>query len=504
MTKYLTKKQYDSVCYECDQLLLADEATLERICIPWLHVIREHPIFLKRYEQLFQKNPGYKYLANLAWKNFKSWLSIVKTLIKSMFGDGVPYYGKIAEENIEILFVSHLLDASMVTNSKDFYFDRLPQSYSSSYNPVLIALLNHTGQPARKLAANLDQSGVSRVILSRSLNVIDEIKHLKQMWHESKQLESYATLELGDLSKKVNKVASKEAISSESIGLLRFYIQIAEIVKKVKPKVIITTHEGHAIERVAYAAARSSNPDICCVGYQHAALFKKQHSIRRNLSSEFNPDRVLSSGPIPKEMLEKSFGREDQLFAVLGSNRMLSNEAISRASNNPPDKPVCLVIPEGILSECSVLLEFSLKCALFDPNTSFIWRFHPLTPYHMLQKRNKIFKNIPSNITVSKMSLEEDICRSTIVLYRGSTAVIAAVSGLCRPVYLSSPGEMTIDPLYELDNRWKVSANKVSDLLAIFYLNAAEIAELREDREKSIHYSRCYYTAFDVDVLKML
>ena len=51
----------------------------------------------------------------------------------------------------------------------------------------------------------------------------------------------------------------------------------------------------------------------------------------------------------------------------------------------------CLIVPEGFVDECIILFEFSLKCALINPNITFIWRLHPLISFEKLKKNNKLF-----------------------------------------------------------------------------------------------------------------
>ena len=46
----MTEDEYKKLCSMCDSILLDDSSALERIAIPWLNVIREHPVFLKQYE----------------------------------------------------------------------------------------------------------------------------------------------------------------------------------------------------------------------------------------------------------------------------------------------------------------------------------------------------------------------------------------------------------------------------------------------------------------------
>ena len=61
-------------------------------------------------------------------------------------------------------------------------------------------------------------------------------------------------------------------------------------------KRIFTTYEGHPWERLIFAMAREIDPTIVCVGYQHAIVFRKQHAIRRKLTSNFEPNYILCSG----------------------------------------------------------------------------------------------------------------------------------------------------------------------------------------------------------------
>ena len=45
----LNEELYRSLCVACDRILLAADSTIERVSIPWLHVVREHHVFLGNY-----------------------------------------------------------------------------------------------------------------------------------------------------------------------------------------------------------------------------------------------------------------------------------------------------------------------------------------------------------------------------------------------------------------------------------------------------------------------
>ena len=73
----MNENEYKSICNACDQVLLSSEAKLETIAIPWLHIIREHPVFIKNYTELLQ--PQKKIFSLISFTELSS-LCVVNTL----------------------------------------------------------------------------------------------------------------------------------------------------------------------------------------------------------------------------------------------------------------------------------------------------------------------------------------------------------------------------------------------------------------------------------------
>ena len=71
----MNKNEYIKLCNSCDEILTSPMSTLERVAIPWLHVIREHPVFLQRYEHLFFVTRSTRSLMNHIWTDIKKILS---------------------------------------------------------------------------------------------------------------------------------------------------------------------------------------------------------------------------------------------------------------------------------------------------------------------------------------------------------------------------------------------------------------------------------------------
>lgn len=488
-------------------MLVEPDSTIERVAIPWLHVIREHPVFLANYADLFEPAKGVKAIGRQWLRLLRNRAVWFRQLGRALRSDGQPWFGpKELPGRIDVLFVSHLLNASHAGQVDDFYFGELPNELVAQGHSVVIALINYSGQPGATLAEKWKESVVPRVILSGSLWISEEAALHRRLKKESLRLRKLAKKETAGLFRKVLVRASQEALSGGSRTTLRMAKQIGALVAKLKPKAIVVTHEGHAWERVAFAAARSVAPEVRCIGYQHAALFRLQHAIRRNLASECNPDQILTAGTVFKAQLERAPCLEGIPISVLGSNRLFKGATINGGCTTDQeqaehsDNPACLVLPEGIASECHLLFEFSLACAQAFPEIQFIWRLHPLVTFESLTAQNSRLGNLPENVVLSRETFGEDIARCRWALYRGTTAIVQAVSAGLSPVYLQLPGEMTVDPLYELDG-WRVKVETVSEFKRLMSIDNRSSSFSKSETQTAKIYCDNFFLPFDHKVL---
>ena len=505
----MNEKQYRELCEACDRVLLAPDSTIERLAIPWLHVIREHPIFLNNYVDLFEPAKGVKAVGRQWWRALRNKAGWLRQLGRASRADGQLWFGpKELLGQIDVLFVSHLLNASHAGQADDFYFSELPNALVVQGYSVVIALINHSDQPGAALAEKWKESTVPRVVLSDSLGILEEIALYRRLKKESLRLRKLEKKETTGLFRKVLMRASQEALSGGSRRTLRMAQQIGALVAKLKPEAIVVTYEGHAWERMAFAAARSTVPEVRCIGYQHSALFRLQHAIQRNLAHGYNPDQILTAGILGKKKLERAPDLKGIPISVLGSNRGVKAVAHDLEPTPPlqivghSDRRTCLVLPEGIASECHLLFEFSLACAQACPDIQFIWRLHPAITFESLAIQNTKLRNLPCNVVLSRENLEADIARCCWALYRGTTAIIQAVVAGVRPLYLQVPGEMNIDPLYEL-GAWRTSVAKIDDLSRA--IEADKTNPLSNDESAFIfaeRYCRDFFMPLNADAFK--
>lgn len=503
---FLSKAQYSSLCKSCDDIL-NDEPRVERIAIAWLHIIREHPVFLDQYKHLFIAEVSFfGHFLIRCRKGLVYHTKILLHLIRSIFyAKNYFFQSEQISENVDFFFISHCVSASNAGATDDFYFDKvIPELKAKGYN-VVVGLVNHTGANEHKLSLKWVNSPCPRIVFSRSLNFWSEVKFYIALFKQSLKIKKGGRNHRAEYFQHLlYQYASVEAFAGNSLSTLRRYHQVFEFVRLYEPKNLITTYEGHAWERLAFAAARKANPQIVCKAYQHAALFKLQHAICRNLADGFNPDQILVSGQNFYERMITERRLQNITVKILGSNRgnngLLINE-IPRILENKNVAIHVLVIPEGIIEECMLLFDYALIQAIQNPECSFVWRLHPLINRKELIKKNRKFKDLPANIRWSEKGENITDVPYTHVLYRGTTMVIQAVLNGLQPVYLERVSEMTIDLLYET-NEFKIIANNQANLKSQISDSLAKNSENLENSYSRLKtYCLNYYSSFDSTIL---
>ena len=501
----MREEQYRAICHACDRVLMAPGLGLARVAIPWLHVIREHPVVLAQYAGIVQPDGGG---SGRLTRSIRSSLTWGRGMWRAASSDGEHWVGRDLPQGVDVLIVSHLVSRAHVGAPTDFYFSGLPQELERMGRSVLIALINHTGTPAQELEGEWDTNLAPRVVLSSTLGLTAERALRRDLRREARALNVQAAAEPDPMMRRVLRRAAAEALSSGSQGNLRLARQIGALVRALNPTSLMVTYEGHAWERVAFASARAERPAVRCVGYQHSALFPLQHAIRRNLGPSYDPDRLLTSGTASKRSLESSPDLARTPIAVLGSNRGAKLELGESPSNEEigARAKACLVLPEGFASECHRLFGFSLECARAFPEIEFIWRLHPVLSFSTLAAGTPDYKRLPRNVSLSVGTLEEAVSLSRWVLYRGSTAVVKAVMAGVRPIYLTSDNEMSIDPLAGIGD-WRGSVQTPAEFGWMTTgepksgMEACEGMPSVSPEEEAREYCASLFTPFDFDLL---
>ena len=487
--------EYNKLCAICDEILLSEKSTIYTRAIPWLHVLNEHPTTLKRYENIKIKNKN-KFISYL-----KCFIQFFLNLLRGSSKN--PWVASSDVNQKDVLIVSHLLNKSQLGSKEDFYFGDLPSGLMAKGKSSLILLLNHPAIDIDKIHGKWHVDECPRILFANKLSLLNELKLCLKVIKESFLIRARSKKLTDPYKKDIYDAASQAVISFESISSIRFIYQMIDLIKATKPKVIITTLEGHCWERLVFHCARSIFPEIKCIGYQHAILFPRQHAVKLPLFNDLDPDVIFTAGLHSKDILSAGYGASHKVKIKCAGTHRREDFFVSEAiANNKRKIPCCLILPDGNLIECLRLCEFANNLAHALPQFQFIIRLHPLVELNYLKRKSKMFINLSKNISFSgNKNINDDFLLASWALYRGSgSAIHAAIAGL-RPIYFSNKKELSIDPLFQINSGRKIIYNH-SDLENILNDDLSKSSEaINFELEELKIFSRDYYKAVDMNTI---
>ena len=481
----MTERDYNQLCAICDELLVTPDVTIERIANAWLHVLNEHPSNLANYSDLIDGLPGKRGVA------LKSALIQLGQWVLGRKSAGAATE---AASPVDVMFVSHLLNEKQVGAAEDFYFGNAPEALAERGASACVVLKNNTKLVAKGLGARWPAQMARRIVLADTLCFRQELGLRQKLASEARCLDGG---EHNELDSRVRAEARRQTRSISSLSTLRFYYQILDLVTRLRPKAIVVTFEGHAWERLAFAAARQAMPGVVCVGYHHTILFPRQYAALRPLGGRFDPDVVLTSGTISERRFRAAYASRPVTVATMGIHRR-QKEAGGR---DPTASGACLVIPDGIISEVVFLFDFVLEAARQAPEIPFVLRLHPMVSRPALVQRYPRFGALPLNVTFSSAGIEEDFERTRCALYRGSNASIYAVIAGLRPFYVARENELPIDSLHQMKS-WKKSVQTPAEFVAAARVDhAQDECERGREAAEAVAFCRSYFMPINLNVL---
>ncbi len=486
----MNEKQYQLLCDTCDLILQEPNISIERAAIAWLHVLSEHPVTLTKYtDKLSEKSP--------VLIRIKSLMYTIRQLGKLESSNQKWVSSCDINGDVDVVFISHLLNESQIYVKSDFYFGGLPEKLMQEGISSLVALHNHTGFKYEHLLSKVQSNIAPRILFPSLLSLGEEYKLRSRLKKEAEKLNKQSKLVVNKYHKSIIETAAKQALSITTIINLRLYHQFKNMIGRVNAKTLIVLYEGHAWERLAFAAARSVNPDIRCIGYQHAILFQRQHAIKRGLGNQMDPDIVVTVGDITRDFLKKNNSLGDVKISTVGASRLSNTDmdlSIKLANTNNHS---CLIIPDGNVCECLTIVNFSIDAAILLPEISFIIRMHPIIKFNDVMKLDKRLEKLPVNIEISDVKIAKDFDRCRWAIYRGSGAAIHAVTEGLRPFYLSLPNELAIDPLHNLFS-WKTVVSRPDELVKHIKNDLKSNADsLMLEFNAAKDYCKKYFLPFD-------
>ena len=162
----MKESEYKRLCHDCDFLLLTRSSRIVTLAIPWLHIIREHPMFLKNYQYQWRTEWFYRDMILNILLFFKYLVGWFFFLLKSSGSKSHHWFSfsGFVPPQIDVLFISHFLNVSQSGEIDDFYFGSVPEDLSNRGYKISIVLMNHSAASESQIADAWKESNTSRIV----------------------------------------------------------------------------------------------------------------------------------------------------------------------------------------------------------------------------------------------------------------------------------------------------------------------------------------------------
>ena len=239
-----------------------------------------------------------------------------------------------------------------------------------------------------------------------------------------------------------------EIFKTDTKKNLRMFFQIDEIIKNSNIKCIILTCEGYAHENMIFNLSFKNK--IPSIGYQNIPLLKNQILIDKSLKN-YLPKIIWTSDKFSQQILKKYFEKQIKIINIGSKNYF----TIQR-KNNSTLKNKCLVIPEGFKTETLEMFKMVDNFLKNNKNNNlkFIFRIHPNLNDIDLYKKLKLYSEKNKKFFLSFNKFDNDIKRSDIVIFRGSSAVINCFKNELIPIYFKNNENIEINKLNVKKNKF--------------------------------------------------
>ncbi len=464
-----------------DKILTNKESNFTTYSITDISFVKGHNIFIKRYEILNKKFFFYFFLKNFIIQIFFFFIYFSLKIVESFF----IYKNKDTIKKADVLFISHFVENNK--NLKiDFYYSNLPSLLDKNNIKSSIIYFKSIKR------SNINEDYFKKYnFFNYKTNFFNLIIIFVNIFKEFfKIFINY----LNEKNKKFKKILLFSLINLFKISTLKNNIvsyEFENYIKKINPKIIFITHEGHPYERLFFYIAKKYK--IKSIGFTTGIFLPLQYGNNRDLKNEFNPDFISYQSNLIKLMSNKKIKTKK---LIIGNNKIFENDTFLEKNYQELN---ILVLPEGLFEEEKFFFLKIINFALENKKIKYFVRLHPISNFKSILKKIGI-KELPDNIILSKHVFFDDIKRCNFALYRGSTAIIYAVKYGLIPLYLPKKNEISINPLFQL----KDNINYINNYENIknIYTNKKFYENYKPKHKEAIEYCKNYFEKFNIDIVK--
>lgn len=354
----------------------------------------------------------------------------------------------VTRQSFDLIIKTWLRDVEWAKRDEDFYFGDLQQRLAQRHIQVLLLCGSVAGEgwtPFARACANASWPRLSELCL---VPPSAPLRMLVGQWRAFYRLRRLAARIEDSLVKYLSDLASLDCLLPTTARAGLYYWIGHTAVRTWHPRAMMTVYEAQGWEQVLRWGVKTADASCQVIGYQHVPLFPEATSLLsppRSPGLPVHPDIILCLGKIPRELLRLGHEPYGTRLVPFGSFRYRAS-SVNRPA--PPSRRTVLVVPEGYPSAVHELFHFACACADRLPSYTFLLRCHPGFP--RTQAIRKVLAQLlhrPNIVLSGHHGIKDDLIRSSVVLYRGSSAVVESILHGLLPVYVESPDSYDQDPL---------------------------------------------------------
>jgi len=284
------------------------------------------------------------------------------------------------------------------------------------------------------------------------------------------------------------------------------YWSTKNLIRTLSIETFLLTYENNPWEKMCIVAVRKYSPSTTIIGYQHTVV--PQASANMFISREEQnvfpmPDKILTVGEAPKEILERYGSFENgQIESSCG---LRFEYLFETAQSERKRSGHILVVLEGIF-EVYKMVNYVLRELQGNTKHQVVIRAHPVLPLdRMAYKLDYRIDDIQNFNISNNPSLKKDIEWADIVIYWGTTVALEALSMGKPVIHYEMDSVLSYDPLFECNYlKWVVSDKDslIPTIDEIYSLNDEQFAS--EQTDAKAYLSRYFFPVSEEGLNKFL
>jgi len=257
-----------------------------------------------------------------------------------------------------------------------------------------------------------------------------------------------------------------------SLDHVLHYDGMVNFIEHFELRSFITTYENMPWEPMCLLALKELSPKTISFGYQHSNVpeFATNYFLSEiELTQRPLPDKIYTTGPIPKNIIEKNSPGK---YPFIDSSCALRYKNINNKVNKHSKNHRRILVALDGIPDVYKFVNYVLSELSEQKNYEIIIRPHPILPMNKLKKRIQINYSKLNNVIISEGGLiTNDFEKVSVVIYRESTVALQAIAFGLPVICFQNHPIISFDPLFELhDFKWNVDeSEKLEPLLNKIY-----------------------------------